>query len=731
MQRNRYAKQRLTIGLAIAGCITLTCGAPQSTLAQTQSTGWNATRPTLNFFGNPGMIDTPTAHAMRDADLSFTLNQFGGSGHTMRRGAVNFQVGTRLSGTFRYVALENFSARDTYMDRGFDVRYLLAEEGRLHPAVTIGLNDMAGTGYYSSEYLVATKTFGRFRTTLGIGWGRLAENNSFDNPLSFISDKFDDRPEQELSGGLSSGELDANHWFRGNAALFGGVQYLATDNLILSLEYSSNSYEFEQENLDFENNTPINLGATWRFDNGIDLTTAYVHGSALSFQLNYVLNPNSLNRLTTGYGDLPPPLTARPAYTAADLGWSVTDAGITQVTDGYLGAALKSQGLELAGFSIEGHKARLVYQNVSYMNEAQALGRAARVLARNAPRDVDTFILEPLTKNGVSSTRVTINRADLEDLEYAPEGAWRSWARADLDSTYDDSLSVIYKPNLNWWASPYAFSSVYDPRDPYRNDDAGIEAGGRFSFAPGWVVSGNAQYRLLSTGAAGNSERLESSASTNIEKVRTGARQYLAATNLAMENLYVSKYFQPHENFYTRGSIGYFEHMYGGISAEVLWAPISSTVALGAELNWVQQREFEGGFGFKDYDVVTGHVSAYLQGKAGMHYQVDAGRYLAGDWGATFKVEREFANGTRIGAFATLTSVSSDDFGEGSFDKGISYQVPLSTLTGKRGKQRIEGNFRPVLGDGGARVNVPGRIYEEVRRTRGGSLQDQWGKVFR
>lgn len=176
---------------------------------------------------------------------------------------------------------------------------------------------------------------------------------------------------------------------------------------------------------------------------------------------------------------------------------------------------------------------------------------------------------------------------------------------------------------------------------------------------------------------------------------------------------------------------GYFEHMYGGVSGEILWAPQTSRFAFGAELNWVQQREFERHFGFQDYDVLTGHASAYLRGNRGMHYQVDAGRYLAGDWGATLTVEREFANGIRLGAFATFTDMDTKDFGEGSFDKGITFDVPLSALTGKRGKQQVDVTFRPVLSDGGARVIVPGRLYNEIRHTRQDRLQSQWGQVFR
>ena len=65
-----------------------------------------------------------------------------------------------------------------------------------------------------------------------------------------------------------------------------------------------------------------------------------------------------------------------------------------------------------------------------------------------------------------------------------------------------------------------------------------------------------------------------------------------------------------------------------------------------------------------DYDVVTGYVSAYYDFGNGYLGQLDVGNYLAGDVGATVSVDRVFVNGWRVGAFATVTDVSADEFGE-------------------------------------------------------------------
>ncbi len=73
--------------------------------------------------------------------------------------------------------------------------------------------------------------------------------------------------------------------------------------------------------------------------------------------------------------------------------------------------------------------------------------------------------------------------------------------------------------------------------------------------------------------------------------------------------------------------------MFAGISGELLWKPVDSRLALGAEVNYVYQRDFDQLFGLQGYSVVTGHVSAYYDLGNGFEAQLDVGRYLAGDIG--------------------------------------------------------------------------------------------------
>ena len=67
-----------------------------------------------------------------------------------------------------------------FWDRSFDLHYLLRKEKNNFPAIALGVRDFIGTGMYSGEYVVATKSFGeKIKFSAGIGWGRFAGRNSF------------------------------------------------------------------------------------------------------------------------------------------------------------------------------------------------------------------------------------------------------------------------------------------------------------------------------------------------------------------------------------------------------------------------------------------------------------------------------------------------------------------------------------------------------------------------
>ncbi|WP_233495387.1 YjbH domain-containing protein [Rhodosalinus halophilus] len=676
----------------------------------------------FNTYGTPGLIDMPTARSRRDGELAFTLSHF----RNQTRSTLTFQVTPRLSASFRYANLYDIrpggpdgAVVDFRFDRSFSLQYRLFEETATRPAVAVGLNDFLGTGLYSSEYVVASKTFSdRLRVTGGLGWGRLGTEGGFTNPLGILGDRFEDRPERDSGLG---GEVRTAQWFRGDAALFGGLEWQATDRLTLLAEYSSDAYPNE-DGAAFDRRSPLNFGAQYDLRPGITLGLNYLYGAEFGAQVTFATDP-ATRPFGSGRGAAPPPVVPRGPASAADLGWDL-GAAAPGLRD-RAAAALAAEGVRLHAFDLRRTHLRIEIENLRYRATAQAVGRTARALTGLLPASVETLTVVPVF-DGVAGSAITIRRSDLEELEFAYDNVWASFARARIEGARPAESPVPGRyPRFETRIEPYISPSLFDPDAPIRAD-AGIALGAEWEPAPGWLIAGRVQKKVI-----GNLDESDRPSTSVLPRVRSEFNIYDREGDPALTELSANYFFQPRENLYGRLSFGYLERMFGGVSGELLWKEVESPLALGLEVNYVKQRDFDQGFGFRDYEVATGHASLYWDMGNGFHTQVDAGRYLAGDWGATLTVDREFANGWRVGAFATLTDVPFDDFGEGSFDKGLRLTIPLDWITGQEDRRSVSTVIRPVQRDGGQRLDVDHRLYEKIREAHRTGLREDWGRFWR
>jgi len=693
------------------GLLTAVCIALPAT-AQDRILSWG-----YNTYGMPGMIDMPTAFGREDGELAFTVSSFA----RQTRNTLTFQVSPRLSASFRYALLYNVrpeptsAISDYRFDRSFSVHFRAIDEGRYRPAVAIGINDLLGTGIYAGEYVVMSKALGpRVRASLGLGWGRLGSYGGFENPLAIFGDSFKDRPGRSDIG--LGGQFQYQSWFKGDAAFFGGVEWQATDRLRLVVEYSSDD-QVREDGAAFTHKSPLNFGLSYRWNDRTTVTANYLYGSEIGIQLSYTVNPKH-PRFGSGLDTAPPPV--RPV--AQGGSWLDLETGGGQTN---LAAALSREGVVLDGIETTGSTLKVQIRNDRYAIAAQAVGRAARVLSRLAPPRIERFDIR-LAANGMPLTSVVLRRKDLEELEFHPVAPdllrSRTWVMdapaglPPLDGRY---------PALSYGLEPYLVPSLFDPASPLRVD-VGIALRGRYEPLPGLVFSGVIQQKLA--GNIGDAARVSDSV---LPHVRSDGSRYFSGSGPSLPELTAAYYFRPGKDLSARLTVGYLERMFGGVSAELLWKPVDSRLALGVEVNYVKQRDYDQLLGFRDYEVATGHVSAYYDFGNGFHGQVDVGRYLAGDWGATFTLDREFANGWKVGAFATLTDVSFDDFGEGSFDKGVRLTIPVNWMTGTPSRASFPVTLRPVLRDGGARLEVDGRLYESIRDYHAHSLDTQWERFWR
>ncbi|EAR49962.1 hypothetical protein OG2516_11941 [Oceanicola granulosus HTCC2516] len=682
-------------------------------------------QPSYTLFGTPGLIDMPTGLSEPEGQISASVSGY----DDQQRFTLSFQVTPRISGSFRYSRIEEFFGvgRPTTYDRSFDVRFRLLDEGRYVPALTLGLQDFLGTGRYSGEYLAATKHLSdNLRVTAGLGWGRFATEGGFDNPLAVFSDELENRPVANEAFYKQGGQISDGLFFRGPAALFGGVEYRFSDNFTGTVEYSSDGYERETAGGTFDHETPFNFGLTWQPRPEYALQLAYLNGSTLGFGATFTINANE--RPTYGGREPAPlPVSARAAGAAAAATWNRSIVPEELIRSGVT-TALESEGQIVQGIELQDRTIRVRYENTRYRAEAQAMGRVSRILTAALPPSIENFTLEPV-RNGIPLSSVTVRRSDLERYENEVGGSDAIFANTVFRDAAGTNAGLVEvpdpRPRFEWGIGPYFGQRLFDIAQPVALE-VGVQASADYRIRPNLILSGSVRKRVL-----GNRDDADSVAESNLPQVRTDSAEYIRQGDPSLSRLTLAHYGRPGQNLYSRVTVGYLETMFGGISTELLWKPVDSRLALGAEVNYAVKRDYDLGLGFRDYDVVTGHASAYYDLGSGFTGQLDVGRYLAGDYGATVTVNREFANGWRVGAYVTRTNVSAEDFGEGSFDKGLSVEIPIDWILGTPTMETSDNRISSLGRDGGARLNVDGRLYETVREGHVPVLEETWGRFLR
>lgn len=699
----RFPLAPLVLGLMLAGV--------QARAEMTKS---------LNLNGATGLIDMPSGDAQDDATFSFSTSIIG----PVTRATISFQITPRLSGSFRFQTWRDWNTmfpgeESKFVDRSFDLRYQLLTESTYVPALTIGLQDFTGQGLFASEYIAATKTFSdRLKVTAGIGWGRLGSYGGIGQP-------FGDRPDVATE---DRGKPNVDQWFRGEAAAFGGIEYKINDRWTFKAEYSSDAYILEDDTRGIiERDSPFNFGLEYQKGPNVRYGVYSLYGTEVGLVFHLVLDPKT--RASGGVmGAAPVAIDARPPRRADpeayDGGW-VTQADAGPILRENLAKRLAADGIVIENLAYKADTVQIRIRNNRIDAGSQAIGRTARALTHVMPASVEVFEIVPVV-NGIGASKVTIRRSDLEELEYSADNATLLRDRVLISDAgpvpaYAIGDEDLY-PKFRWSLKP-----AFRISEPLKGD-VGLRLSASYDIRPGLVFSGSIYKRLF-----GNIDRSGDPSTSVLQPVRSDSSRYSKFGDPALEQLTLAWYARPAENLYSRVTLGYLERMHAGVSGEILWKPVDSRLAIGAEVNYSKQRDTDGGFGFGeyDYDVITGHVSAYYDFGNGFVGQLDVGKYLAGDFGATVAIDRVFVNGWRVGAFATVTDVTSTEFGKGGFDKGFRFSIPLNWAMGTQSKGTFGTTLRPATGDGGARLDVDGRLYNSIRDYHTDALDPEWGRVWR
>ena len=91
---------------------------------------------------------------------------------------------------------------------------------------------------------------------------------------------------------------------------------------------------------------------------------------------------------------------------------------------------------------------------------------------------------------------------------------------------------------------------------------------------------------------------------------------------------------------------------------------------------------------------------------------------------------RRFPNGWAVGGYFTLTDVTEEDFGEGSFDKGVFVEVPFRWTVPFETRANNSIELQSVSRDGGAQLDISNRLYPIVRNYDRNRLSRNWGSFW-
>ncbi|WP_404401710.1 YjbH domain-containing protein [Idiomarina seosinensis] len=653
-----------------------------------------AQQPTQADSGGAGLMQMPTARMNREGE--FTAFYY--DNEEYRRMGLSMQLFPWLEATLRYndvrtrkySPIPDFSGDQTYKDRGVDIKLRLLEESQWLPEMSLGLRDVAGTGRFAGEYIAASKRFGPVDFTLGVGFGYLGREDNIDNPFCEAADRFCQRQTDYGKGG----DFQVDDWFSGPAAVFGGIEYQTPwQPLSLKLEYDGNDYESDFSGTPIVQDSNWNYGLHYRLTDNLNLQMSYERGNTLMFGFNLRANFNDISQVKNT-----PPIAepAAPPQTNIEQLDAPRLAGLIYWNSGF--------GVNKITVSNDGKSVNVYGYQTMYLNHRMSIDRASAILANNLPASVTEYRFIDSAR-GMQLAQVSVDAATYK----------RAFYRADITTRYEDSYQLVEvndEPQTALWqrdhkirwpnigARPFLEQSIGGPENFYMYQlrlDAYIN----------WMPLENLRVdSVVSTKLLSNYDDfnyLQERNNTDVPRVRTFVREYATMSDVWLTNLQATYAKQLSDNWYASVYGGYLERMFGGIGSEWMYRRLDSNWAVGLDINYARQRSFETQFGFRDYEVMTGHLTAYYEPEfwPDTRFKVAAGRFLAKDNGVQVQMEKKFDSGIIAGAYAAKTNLSAEEYGEGSFTKGFYISIPFDLFQMNHSGKRANIGWSPLTRDGG------------------------------
>ncbi|MBR9814239.1 YjbH domain-containing protein, partial [bacterium] len=431
---------------------------------------------TSNDYGNVGLLQTPTARFSGAGELRIGY----ASALPYNSPFISAQPFDWLEATFRYTTF-NYKGldggpflQDGFLDKSFDVKVGLLGESIYMPAIALGIQDVGGTGLLASEFLVASKRFGDWDLTFGLGWGRLGARGGIRNPLVAIDDSFATREGFGGTGrGDFGGEFEFEKLFSGERMdVFGGLRWAPEGSpWSFEIERDGNDYSLEPFNNDLPVDFPVNAGVAYAIP-GFGARVGWVRGDQLAFSLYFA---NDVSARAPKPLDPPPtPVAPKDAVSTLDVSQRSEAEAVDDKQRRAIRDALKRQHIQLLKIenAVLGWQQNVWVAQSRYRDEREVLGRVARTLSMLADQRVARFQIV-LVAGGLEQSRAKVDRKSVQRV--ASKGGalglgvrHRVPARISLEPVLEDPSLPSGLFDIDWFTGPRYRQSLGDPDESYR-----------------------------------------------------------------------------------------------------------------------------------------------------------------------------------------------------------------------------------------------------------------------
>ena len=676
--------------------------------------------PSLNSFGQSGLIQTPSAKTMGENSIYFTLNK----NAMWKYGSLTATPYDWMEASYFYYRPRDLrwlpGSKINYLDKGFNVKFSYNNKKSNTPSLAIGLDDIGGTGYFAREYIVSTLDRNRFNFTIGMGWGKFNNISNFSNPLGFISEKFDERGASENFD--SGGNFATDTWFRGDASMFGGIEiYLPkTNGMKLKLEHDPFDYfnfsASKRSDADIRlrnKDSNLNLGISLPINDYLNLEASFIKGN--TFNLSFTIGAN-FNKVKIKKDKFKPIVKNKPDETRGGF-----------YKDLLFNLNKNRLFLQTADIDFENNELLVAITNSDYRNQIRASSFVA-LIANQTYKMHDLDINKITVSNinvGIETSKISYY-SDHITKQNTPIEVVKNYSILDSGNTNSfkdyDFKPVLKFPILFHETTPNIVSHVGSPEKFYFGGII-LQNSSELLFRRNLILS-----TRLNVNITNNFDETVDRPASDLPNVRTDVVKYLQQSkDLHIENMQLDYFFTPKKDIYARISSGLFERMYGGLGLEVIYKPYKRNYYVGLETFHIKKRGFDSTFNFLKYETQTSHMFFnFFYEPLDMNLNLSYGKYLADDVGYTFDLSRISKLGIRSGFFFTRTDVPPEIFGEGSFDKGFYFQIPLDIFSKKHNNSYTNFKLKPLTRDGGQKLEHQKSLQSIIYNSSSYELNRQW-----